>query len=153
MNKLKKYAISSNLMNILIKYQDEVLKFNLNEELIISEDKINSEIKDQPSVYGFLGMLCIKLKRFLKDKEMEMKKEYARLYVKFKTEKNDSTGRPPGDDMVESKIIVNLVYQNKVKEYNQAEEDFGTIEHCVKSFEERGKMIQSLSANIRGDRS
>ena len=63
MKNLKKYSNSSSLMNIKIKYGEEIFKFNLKEELEINEDKINSELKEQPSIYGFLTLLHKKLMR------------------------------------------------------------------------------------------
>lgn len=140
-------------MHILVKYGDELLKFNLNDELIISEERINSEIKDQPSAYGFLGLLHKKLVRIMKDKEMELKKEYSRLYILYKEKKDATTGRPFSDTFVDARIIINLKYQVKFKEFVQAEEDASSIEVCIKAFEQRANMVQTLSANIRKDRS
>jgi len=153
MNKLRKYFSKSDLMNLKIIYGEEIFKFNLFEELTISEDKINAEAKEQPSAYGFLGLLAIQLKKIKKEKENDLNMEYSRLYLLNKDKKDPSTGRPMSKDFIEAKIVTNLSYQAKLKILWQAEADAENLDTCVKSFEQRANMIQTLSANVRKDRS
>lgn len=146
---LIRYAEKSDLMNIMIVHGDETFKFNLNEEVIVNENRINSEIKEQPSAYAFLGMLHKKLIRKAKDKERTMKKIYAVMYIGFKGEIDEQTNRPTANDLAKEKAIASPRYQRSVKEYIRVQHESEVLEVCVLSFEQRSSLIQTLSANIR----
>jgi len=145
-----KYISSNNkLLDIRIKYKREVFKFNLYEELKVDENKINSELKNQPSYYGFVGMLLIKLQRVKDDKEAEFYKKEAELYIEYKTSINPNTNRENSKELAEALVKENPAYQKLLKEFNNAKENVGIIKHCLSSFEQRSNLIQSLSANLR----
>ena len=146
---LIRYAEKSDLMNIAIIHGDETFRFNLNEEVVVNENRINSEIKEQPSAYAFLGMLHKKLIRKAKDKERVMKKTYAVMYIEFKGEIDEQTGRPTANDLAKEKAIASSRYQKSVKEYIRVQHESDILEVCVLSFEQRSSLIQTLSANIR----
>lgn len=146
---LIRYAEKSDLMNVSIIHGDETFKFNLYSELVVSEDRINSEIKEQPSAYAFLGMLHKKLIRKAKDKERIMKKIYAIMFIKFKGDTDEQTGRPIANDLAKEKTIASPRYQKSVKEYIRVQHESDILEVCVLSFEQRSSLIQTLSANIR----
>lgn len=148
-SQLIKYAWGSKIMDVSIAYGEEKFKFNLNSEIIIDENRINEEIKEQPSAYAFLGMLHIKLERTMNDKKKEMEKTWAAMYIKFKKEINEQTGRPNSDDLSKEKATNSTRYQTAIDTYHEAKQNAGTIGHCVKSFDQRHSLIQTLSANIR----
>ena len=77
--RLKILAKNSSLTNISIQYGKEKIKFNLYEELIVNESRINEELKNQPSYYGFLSLLAVKLKRSMGDKKAELEKIKAEM--------------------------------------------------------------------------
>ena len=79
--RLKILAKNSSLTNISIQYGKEKIKFNLYEELIVNESRINEELKNQPSYYGFLSLLAVKLKRSMGDKKAELEKIKAELFI------------------------------------------------------------------------
>ena len=147
--RLKILAKNSSLTNISIQYGKEKIKFNLYEELIVNESRINEELKNQPSYYGFLSLLAVKLKRSMGDKKAELEKIKAELFIEFKGDIDKSTGRPYSNDMAEALVAQEEDYQNALKEFQKAEEDFGIIKACVDSFTQRSHLVQSLSANIR----
>ena len=149
MRKIIKYAEKSELMNISIKYGNERFSFNLFEELKIDEGRINAEIKGQPSAYGFLSMLHKRLLALKSDKEMEVSKAYDKVYTKWKSRKDDNTNRPYANDFAESKAKSSKLYLAKLKALNKIKSELGIIETCVESFEQRGHLIQTISANIR----
>lgn len=149
MDKLKRYAAESRLMNIRIRYGEDVYSFNLYKELIVDENKINNEIKDQPSGYAFLGMLHKKLIRKAKDRERELEKIYAQLFVNCKKKIDPSTGKLYSNDVVKEMVILDSQYGEALKIFLKAQDDRDDIETCVRSFEERKDLIQTLSANIR----
>jgi len=149
MRKLRKYASSSSLMDIKITYGNETFEFNLFEELVVDENRINREIQEQPSSYAFLAMLHKKLFRISKDKKMEMEKAYARAYMKAKSQIDSDTNRLYPKESAKEMATKSPNYHLAIRYYHQAEEDWGVIDACVKSFEQRKDLIQTLSANIR----
>ena len=78
-----------------------------------------------------------------------MEKAYANEYIKFKGTTDEQTGRPMANDLAKEKAIASPVYQNAVKLYQAVQHQSDIIEVCVKSFEQRQQLIQTLSANIR----
>lgn len=149
MEKLLKYSKNSRLMNISISFGDEDFHFNLYEELIVDEDKINKEIREQASGYAFLAMLHKKLIRVAKDKKAEMEKTYAKKYVQYKSTIDPDTNRLYPKETAKEMATKSKAYNEVILEYNQAEENAGILEACVRSFEQRKDLIQTLSANIR----
>jgi len=149
MKRIKEYASSSSLMDVKISYGSETFEFNLFKELVVDENKINQEIKDQPSAYAFLSMLHKKLFRISKDKKAQMEKSYARAYMKYKSQLDPDTNRLYSKESAKEMATKNPEFNMAIKIYHQAEENYGIIDSCVKSFEQRASLIQTLSANIR----
>ncbi len=149
MSKLQKYAIKSQVMEVYIELGDEVFKFNLNEELQISEERINQETLNQASSYAFLSMVHKKLIKAARDAEMEAKKTRAQQYLNWKQDINPDTDKPYNDEQCSSHAEVSQKYQTALKRWTEIQEKCNVIETCVKSFEMRKDLIQTLSANIR----
>jgi len=149
MKSLKKYLNKSPLMDVRIKYGSEVFKFNLYEELIIDENKINTELQEQPSYYGFMGLLLIKLQRSKDDAEAELNKITAKLFIKYKTDINNNTGRENSEKLAEALVEDSDEFNEATKKLNKLKESVGIIKQCLLSFEQRSSLIQSLSANRR----
>jgi hypothetical protein len=147
--KLKKLASRSDLMNISIVHGKERIKFNLFEELVVNENKLNDELKNQPSYFAYLSTLSIKLKRISEDKKQQMNKIYHQIFVKYKSQSNENTGRVNSNEYSEALTIIEPEYQKALKDYNKAEEDFGIIKAAVDAFNQRSNLIQTISANIR----
>jgi hypothetical protein len=147
--KILKYAKTSDIMNVAIRYGREKFSFNLYEEIVIDENIITEEAKNQPTNYAFLTMLHKKLTRYCKDLELEMKKEYSKQMEKIRSEKDPSTGRPPSKDVCDVKIQASPSYQEKCRELISAEHNAEVIKVCVTSFEQRKDILQTISANLR----
>ena len=146
---LRKYSESSDLNNIRLKVGGETFKFNLYEELIIDENIINSEIKNQPSIYGFLGLLLVKLNRIRDDAEKEVERIYSDLFAKHKNKIQESTQRPHSDETAKAMVIKSEQYQKALEVFHKAKQDSSVAYTVVKSFEQRYSLIQTLSANLR----
>ena len=151
-SKLNKYARKSSLMDISLKYGDETISFNLNDELKVNEARINHELKTQPSYYGFLTLLGRRLDRVEADKRAELEKVEAELLIEAKTEIDPNTNRPYNNDVAEAMVKVDEDYQKALKNYNQAKENAGIVSSCIKSFEQRSSLLQTLSANVRDEK-
>lgn len=149
MLKIIKYARSSELMNVIIKYGDEKFKFNLFEEAKITENQITREAIEQPSAYAFLALLHKKLIAKTADAETSCKRKFSELYVKYKSDISPSTGRPASDDLIREKVNINNEYIHLENRLNKLRLDTSIIEACVKTFEQRQFLIQTISANTR----
>lgn len=146
--RLSEIASKTNLMEISISYGTERFNFNLYQELVVNERNINHELMVQPTSYAFLSLLHKKLYRKQKDMEQELNKIYAKLYIRFKEESQVEVYRV-NKDYIDQKVIKHKDYQAALSAYNSAESDCKIIETCVRSFEQRKDLIQTLSANIR----
>jgi hypothetical protein len=149
MSRINKYASRSQLMDIHISLGSEVFRFNLYEELVISEARINQEILEQSSSYAFLGMLHKKLLRAVKDAELEVIKEYNQGYIRYKKEINDETGKPINDDLAKAKAATTKEYAAALARHSDLSEKTNLIKVCVDAFESRKDLIQTISANLR----
>ncbi len=149
MGKLKNYALKSTIMEIYIELGDETFKFNLNEELVISEQRIESEIMSQSNSYAFLSMLHKKLIKATKDAEMESSRTYSQQYLNWKQDIDQETGKPYNNDQAKAYAEVSKKFQEAQKKWVELQEKCGALEACVRAFEMRKDLIQTLSANIR----
>lgn len=142
----------TSLMDIVLNYGGEKIKFNLTDELRIDEARINEELKTQPSYYGFLLVLMNKLERNRNDKKAEVNRLKSKLFIKYKGEIDPQTNRVLSNDLADAKTEVNKKYQETLKKYYKVEEDWSIIKSCVEAFQQRSHLIQSLSANVRNER-
>lgn len=147
--RIKKYAASSSLMDICIKYGDETIKFNLTEELAINENKITSEITEQPTIYAFIAMLHKKLVRVANDKDKTSERSYAKAFINIKTSVDESTGRAHSKEVAKEKALLDIKYIKADKASSQAKEEADVVGVAVRAFEQRQSLIQTLSANMR----
>lgn len=151
-NTLKKLSSTTGIMDIKIKYGKDKISFNLYEELVVDENKINEELKTQPSYFGFLTLLMVKLERLRNDKKAELGKTYATLFIYYKDKLDPNTQRPYNNDVTESLVITNKKYKEALENFNKADENYNLIKGCVDAFNQRSHLIQSLSANVRTEK-
>jgi hypothetical protein len=149
MGRLKEICSTSSLMDIEIEYDDEVIKFNLNQELQIKEVNINQDLKNQPAIYSFVSMLHKKMLKAKADKQNELEKAYARSYINIKSALDPNTNRPYSNDTAKEQAILDIKYQRLLKSYNNISDKVNVLEVCVKSFEQKAFLIQTISANLR----
>jgi hypothetical protein len=149
--KLFNYASKSRLMDISIRWNGEVFKFNLHEELIISEEKINREIKEHANPYAFLKMLHKKLLLRMEEIKMEIEKEKSKTYLRYKNKINDATGKPYNEDYASAKANVSPIVEELQAKYMGIRNDLNSIDTCVSAFEVRKDLLQTLSANARNE--
>jgi hypothetical protein len=147
--KITEYSSRSELMEINISYGKEDFSFNLNSELVIDENKINHEAQVQPSSYAFLNMLWKKLIRASKQAEKKMEKKEAELFIKYKGTIDETTGKKNANETARARVLVNPAYISLQEQFIEAEHQAMVIEVCVKAFEQRSNLIQTLSANLR----
>lgn len=137
-------------LNITIEYGKEVISFNLMDELKVDPDVINNELKTQASKYGFCLLLHKKLLTQYEYLCKRRQKMWAKLFFKAKEQKIN--GRPYSDDLAKAWVETQSEYVALTKKCINAKDDADTILSCVKSFEQRKDLIQSLSSNIRNEK-
>lgn len=157
MSKLIKYAKNSTLMDISIKIGDESFKFNLYKELKLPEitnDKDTIEtFQSQPQIYGFLAMIKNKLEALKAKLSLEKDKVYAKALMTWKGQTNPYTGRPYNDEYCKAKAETDKSYITLMGELFTVEYNLGVILSCLRAFEARKDLMQTLSANMRIERS
>lgn len=146
MSSLKSYR-SLKVNNIKIIFDGQTIKFNLFKELAINEDRLDKEIKNQPSYYGFLLLIQKKLLTKFENLKQDRKRLYAKLYLQAK--KKTTNGRPYNDDMAKAYVEAHPQYVSITKNCIIAKDEADTIYSCIKAFEQRKDLIQTLSSNNR----
>lgn len=152
MSKLAQYSRTSAILDISIKWGEEVFKFNLQREIKIPSQGISEAAKSHPSSYAFLTLLHKKLIGQVADFERHLKRLYAKEFISRKSGIDKSTGRPKANELVDKEIISNPKYILLEERLAKAQKDLLTIEACVKAFEQRASLIQTISANQRKER-
>lgn len=127
----------------------EIVKFNLNKELEIEEAFIDQELNKNVSKYGFIGICLAKVSKQRKLKELEKKRIYAKKFIELKKERID--GKVPADSYTREKVQIDDDYIEVCKQLITLEESEDVLKHCVKTFENRSFMVQSMSANMRAE--
>lgn len=153
MNKLKKYATKSDLMNVKIKFGKERFTFNLFEETQIEESKLDSLIKDQPASYSFLTMLLTRLSIQSTDLEEELKQLYEIEYINQITSTETDYYKTHGKFPAQKNAEIIVKGMDKYRELNDkvitVRNNKMIIATCVRAFELRSEMLRTLSANTR----
>ena len=148
-SRLQSLSTSSSLMDISVVYGDEKITFNLREELIINENIINRELKEQPSSYAFIAMLHKKLVRRSVDADKKADRAFAKAFIKFKTSVDTSTSRVTSKEVAKEQAELDPIYIKLQKSASQAKEEADIVYVAVRSFEQRQSLIQTISANLR----
>ena len=139
-------------LNLNIKYGEEKINFNLLRELRLNPTRINEELQNQPSKYGFCLLLHKKLLTIFETKKVYLRKQYGRLYFQAKERKHKSTGRLFTDDMAKAWVEKHPDYINAQLACIKSKDDADAIYSCIKSFEQRKDVAQSISSNSRNER-
>lgn len=148
--KLKQYN-SSKLMEISITHKGEKFSFNLFEELKIrNEILMNGDLKTQSSYYGFLMLLHKKLLTTFEELKAERKRIYGVLF--FKAKGRVLNNRPLSDDLSKAWVEKNPKYLKATLNCIKAKDQADTILSCVRAFEQRKDLLQTLSSNVRKEK-
>jgi hypothetical protein len=159
MLRLKKYIKNRKIGNVgtvRIKFEGETFIFNLVSEVKITKTTMNSEIMEQPQAYAFLTMLHKKLIAHAKQVEVDLERVYGERYMFHSTSTKSRFYKDmasyPNATAAKELVKKDALYIEAARNLIKAEEDRDTIEACVKSFEQRAFLLQTLSANNRKER-
>lgn len=153
MSKLQKYASKSPIMEVKIVYNKEKIQFNLDEELIIDQNLVNDEILEHANKYAYLAMLHNRLISQEEGLESTLEKRFEQLVNFYLSDKSSDyyldNGKFPPKNSAETFARADEEYQELQNKLLKTRANRRIIEVCVRAFEQRKDLIQSLSANIR----
>lgn len=127
-----------------VKFQGKDLEIDLNKELKINEDIINSQLCDSPSSYY---VLCSLRDKYIKERnalEREKDEAYSQLWVYYK----DANERW-NNDYVTNKVISSKKYSSIYERYLKAEAGASQFISLCKAYESRTDILRTINANLR----
>lgn len=127
-----------------VKFQGKDLEVDLNKELKINEDIINSQLCDSPSSYY---VLCSLRDKYIKERnalEREKDEAYSQLWVYYK----DANERW-NNDYVTNKVISSKKYSSIYERYLKAEARASQFISLCKAYESRTDILRTINANLR----
>ena len=127
-----------------VKFQGKDLEIDLNKELKINEDIINSQLCDSPSSYY---VLCSLRDKYIKERnalEREKDEAYSQLWVYYK----DANERW-NNDYVTNKVISSKKYSSIYDRYLKAEARASQFISLCKAYESRTDILRTINANLR----
>ena len=127
-----------------VKFQGKDLEIDLNKELKINEDIINSQLCDSPSSYY---VLCSLRDKYIKERnalEREKDEAYSQLWVYYK----DANERW-NNDYVTNKVISSKKYSSIYERYLKAEARASRFISLCKAYESRTDILRTINANLR----
>ena len=127
-----------------VKFQGKDLEIDLNKELKINEDIINSQLCDSPSSYY---VLCSLRDKYIKERnalEREKDEAYSQLWVYYK----DANERW-NNDYVTNKVISSKKYSSIYERYLKAEARASQFISLCKAYEYRTDILRTINANLR----
>ena len=127
-----------------VKFQGKDLEIDLNKELKINEDIINSQLCDSPSSYY---VLCSLRDKYIKERnalEREKDEAYSQLWVYYK----DANERW-NNDYVTNKVISSKKYSSIYERYLKAEARASQFISLCEAYESRTDILRTINANLR----
>ena len=127
-----------------VKFHGKDLQIDLNKELKINEDIINSQLCDSPSSYY---VLCSLRDKYIKERnalEREKDEAYSQLWVYYK----DANERW-NNDYVTNKVISSKKYSSIYERYLKAEARASQFISLCKAYESRTDILRTINANLR----
>ena len=129
---------------LTVKYKGETIHINISQELSISENVINSQLKESPSSYAFLCLLRDKQIKLRDSLEREKDVAYSEAYMYYK-----GSGIPLTNEAAQHKANSNPKYKSLFKKWLRACHKSSNLISVCKAYEGREKILQTVSANLR----
>lgn len=139
----------SKVNNIRIEYGGKIIQFNLWDEVAINEVVLNKELKKQSSYYGFLLLLHKRLLTAFETTKQERIRNYAQLYLRGKDKIQKGTNRPYNEEMAKAYADAHKSHKILTLECIKLKDNADVIFACVKAFEQRKDLLQTISSNNR----
>ena len=136
--------MSQKINKLKIHFQGKVFEIDVEKELSINENIINSQLKSSPSSYAFLCMVrnyYIK-KRDKLEREKDMAYSVAWLYYKDSDSKMNN-------DTANHKANTNKKYISLYNKWKIIPNKADDLISLCKAYENRENILRTISANIR----
>lgn len=127
-----------------VKFQGKLIKIDIQKELSINENLMNSQLKDSPSSYY---ILCSIRDKYIKERDAlarEKEDTYATQWVYFK----DSNERW-NNDYVSNKVLSSKKYRSVCDRYLEAAAKAAQLISICSCYLSRENILRSLNANVR----
>lgn len=122
---------------------------NMQDELMINPHNIEKELYEQPQKYVYYTALLEKVRSYLEAAKLAEEMTRARLYEPARESLVASTGRNPTKDQIESHILVQSEYEEKLEQVIILEATVKNLQYVVRAFEQRKDMLVQLSTHER----
>lgn len=142
MEKIKIRDIKDNVLEV--KYKGKSYSINISEELSLDEKILNRQLKDSPSNYEFLCHLKDQACRKRDNLEREKDAVFSQVWLYFKESDNRMS-----NEAATHRATSNQKYQSYLKKYIRADYMANQLISICKAYENRERILQTLSANIR----
>ena len=129
---------------IKVKFQGRTITIDLQKELAINENIINSQLKECPSSYYILCSLRDKYIKKRDELERERDIAYSKAWTYYK-ESNDRWS----NDYVSHKANINKAYIGAYENWQKANDKAQMFITICKAYESRTDILRTLNANLR----
>ena len=132
------------LNKLKVKFQGKDLEIDLNKELSINEDIINSQLIDSPTSYYVLSSLKDKYIKERNALAREKEVAYSELWIYFK-----DSNEKWNNDYVTNKVLSSKKYCSICERYMKAEAKANQFISLCKAYETRTDILRTINANLR----
>lgn len=132
------------LNKLKVKFQGKDLEIDLNKELSINEDIINSQLIDSPTSYYVLSSLKDKYIKERNALAREKEVAYSELWIYFK-----DSNEKWNNDYVNNKVLSSKKYCSICERYMKAEAKANQFISLCKAYETRTDILRTINANLR----
>lgn len=127
-----------------VKFQGKDLEIDLNKELSINEDIINSQLMDSPTSYYVLSSLKDKYIKERNALAREKEVAYSELWIYFK-----DSNEKWNNDYVNNKVLSSKKYCSICERYMKAEAKANQFISLCRAYETRTDILRTINANLR----
>lgn len=132
------------LNKLKVKFQGKDLEIDLNKELSINEDIINSQLMDSPTSYYVLSSLKDKYIKERNALAREKEVAYSELWIYFK-----DSNEKWNNDYVTNKVLSSKKYCSICERYMKAEAKANHFISLCRAYETRTDILRTINANLR----
>ena len=118
-------------------------------ELLISEDTINEDLKDQPSYFAWYAVLHEKVIEEASKLKMALELLEAGLADEIRKAAALAGEKKPTEKYISEQILLNLAYQEAQLNLISTQKNLGVLKSVKEAFNHRKDMLITLASNMR----
>ncbi len=131
----------------MVKKEKKKFKYDINALLALSEETINSDIRNLPQEFYLISVELASATREVAKLSADKSKLRGEIMVAEKS--SAAYDRPPSDKFVDAMVQDDEEYQTIKQNLIKATYTQDSLKGAVKAMEMRSKLIQTLSSNMR----